>query len=241
MTKIIAHRGWQRRAPENTIPAFLDALEVADGIELDVQLAACGTPVVAHDDELSRIYGRDSRVEQLTADQLARLRPTDSYDADPDRLYVPTLREVLALIPTECLLNIEIKAPKVRRVTPTRAIAELLEETEHEPLVSSFNPLELLRIGYQRRRTRLGLIYSPEESYLLREGLAAGPLGFLNLEALHPNWKLVSPDLLERAHERGWKVNVWTVNDPSRALWLREEGVDGFITDRPEELREHLG
>src|SRR5664279_1154546 len=49
--KLIAHRGISRERPENTLPAFLRALELgADGIELDVHCTKNGVVVVHHDD-----------------------------------------------------------------------------------------------------------------------------------------------------------------------------------------------
>lgn len=54
---IIAHRGASAEAPENTIEAFdLAYAEGADGLEFDVHLAACGTPVVIHDETLPTIW-----------------------------------------------------------------------------------------------------------------------------------------------------------------------------------------
>jgi hypothetical protein len=72
----LAHRGDWRRAPENTIGAFLAALEVpgCDGLELDVRAAAGGVPVVIHDDSLARVQGVALRVADLTADELSALR-----------------------------------------------------------------------------------------------------------------------------------------------------------------------
>ena len=49
----IAHRGGAQLMPENTLPAFADALaRGCDGVELDVQLTADGMAVVHHDDRL---------------------------------------------------------------------------------------------------------------------------------------------------------------------------------------------
>jgi glycerophosphoryl diester phosphodiesterase len=48
--KIIAHRGGAAIAPENTLPAFRQALALGvDGIELDLQLSDDGELVVIHD------------------------------------------------------------------------------------------------------------------------------------------------------------------------------------------------
>src|SRR4051794_25340229 len=52
---VIAHRGNSSVCPENTLPAFLSALEVkADLVELDYYHSADGVPVVIHDEILDR-------------------------------------------------------------------------------------------------------------------------------------------------------------------------------------------
>jgi len=51
---VIAHRGYAGVAPENTIEAVTRAADRDETamLEIDVQPAACGTPVVIHDERL---------------------------------------------------------------------------------------------------------------------------------------------------------------------------------------------
>ncbi|MFY0540865.1 glycerophosphodiester phosphodiesterase [Nannocystis pusilla] len=72
---ILAHRGASDTHLENTLPAFLHALERgADGVELDVQLSRDGEVVVFHDPELVRLAGRQQRIEHTTWDELAQVQ-----------------------------------------------------------------------------------------------------------------------------------------------------------------------
>jgi glycerophosphoryl diester phosphodiesterase len=54
--------------------------------------------------------------------------------------------------------------------------------------------------------------------------------------AVHPPaWALGDPaGLVAQAHDRGLRVNVWTVNQPDQMLGLRDAGVDAVITDVPD-------
>lgn len=245
MTLYLAHRGMNRRALENTLPAFELARTHADGVELDVQLARCGTPVVFHDDALSRIFGIPGTIEDFTAEELSRLAPAPVSDFHaPEGNWtpsaeerIPTLAEALDLLGSEFFVNIEIKAPRLRRRTPTAAVAEMLSERRGHYVVSSFNPVELARFRRLCPSVPIGYLFDPRSNVVLRQGWPAPVLGLGGLSAIHPNFKLVSPDLVERAHARGWKVNVWTVNDPDRAAWLVREGVDGLISDAPDRIR----
>jgi glycerophosphoryl diester phosphodiesterase len=48
-----------------------------------------------------------------------------------------------------------------------------------------------------------------------------------------PWYKLVTPELVKKAHKRGIRVIPWTVNEPEDMQRLIEMGVDGLITDYP--------
>jgi glycerophosphoryl diester phosphodiesterase len=237
-----------RRALENTLPALAMARDFADGVELDVQLARCGTPVVFHDDALEQIFGVPGVIGDYTAAELAELEPSPSSDfsipysdwkPSPEER-IPTLAQALDLFDDDFLVNVEIKAPTVRLETATASVAQMLDERSGNYLVSSFNPIELARFARLNRRVPIALLFGPDSNYVLRQGWSAPVLGVAGLVAIHPNWKLVSPDLIERAHGRGWRVHVWTVNDAERAAWLRREGVDAIISDVPDVLGQTL-
>ena len=106
---VLAHRGANRQAPENTVPAMVRALEVgADGVELDVHRTADGALVVRHDVETPV-----GPVTRLTRAELAVALPE-----------VPVLEEVLDVCRGR-LVNVEIKDPDPRAVD--RAAVALLE------------------------------------------------------------------------------------------------------------------
>lgn len=56
-----------------------------------------------------------------------------------------------------------------------------------------------------------------------------------------PFYKHITYDLLKEAHELGLKVYVWTVDSRSEMVRLREMGVDGIITNRPDILKSIVG
>ena len=111
---LIAHRGWQRRFPENTLPAISGALDVgARYIEIDVQLSADGVPVLFHDRTLDRLCRQGGPIHHYT---LAQLREFSAYE--PDRFgdqflgtAITPLRDVSALLAahTDAHLFLEVK------------------------------------------------------------------------------------------------------------------------------------
>ena len=73
-TEVFAHRGASGYAPENTLEAFLLAIEQgADGIELDVQLSKDGVPVVIHDETVDRVTGQSGFVKDFTLQELKEM------------------------------------------------------------------------------------------------------------------------------------------------------------------------
>ena len=52
--------------------------------------------------------------------------------------------------------------------------------------------------------------------------------------------RVVTPRLVDLAHERGQRVHVWTVDDAGDMRRLLDLGVDGIMTDQLETLRDVL-
>ncbi|WP_425514228.1 glycerophosphodiester phosphodiesterase [Deinococcus aestuarii] len=214
---LLGHRGSPRQHRENTLPSFQAALDAGlDGVELDVRRLADGTLVVHHDEAL--FDGR--RLADLTRAQLA---------PHP----VPTLEEVCAwAADTGALLNVELKYESTRPDDRVPGTAELLRRHGLGPstIVSSFNPLFLAALRNAAPEVGRGFLFDRAP------GLAPLIAARLGVSALHPRRTLVTPALVEAARRRGWRVNVWTVNDPDLARRLVALGVDGLIGDVPEVL-----
>jgi glycerophosphoryl diester phosphodiesterase len=202
----LAHRGDWRWAPENSPAAFRAALGVpgCDGLEFDVRAAADGEPVVVHDETLARVQGRPERVDELGA---AALRA----------LGVPSLAEVLATLPGDAYLDVELKGP------PQRAVLGVLEAGRGRGLdgaiVSSFEPLTLAwlaraRPGWPRWLNALDL------SPLTIEGARA--LGCAGISVL---WRAVDARSARAVTAAGLGLAAWTVRRRATLRRLERLGV----------------
>ena len=107
-TKIYAHRGASKYAPENTMPAFQLALDMnADGIETDVQLTKDGVPILIHDEKLKRTTTGSGYVKDYTLEELQQLDAGSWFDATFTGTKLITLEQLLQWIkPTYLLLNL---------------------------------------------------------------------------------------------------------------------------------------
>ncbi len=71
---VIAHRGYSRVAPENTLLAYQKAIEVgADMVEMDINLTKDGELVMIHDHFLERTTNGFGLVQDCTLDELKQL------------------------------------------------------------------------------------------------------------------------------------------------------------------------
>ena len=206
---VIGHRGASRAEKENTPAAFRRAAEMgADGVELDVRLAADGRLVVCHD--------------ALPADPLA-----------VDRLC--SFGEVLDACGS-MLVNVEIKNneteadfdPSMAVVEPV--LAELASRGDPERwLISSFSLATIDRCHAVDPQFATALLVLGAKERLLDKIVDSGH------SALHPHVDAVDPELVDRCVERGLAVNTWTCNDAARIRELEAIGVHGVCTDVPDE------
>jgi glycerophosphoryl diester phosphodiesterase len=211
---VLAHRGANRLAPENTVAAMALAVEHgADGVELDVHRSADGALVVRHDaDTPAGLIG------ELT---LAAIRAEL-----PD---VPVLAEVLDVC-RGTLVNVEVKDPDP---SAAEALVELLDVRTGPPddvLVSSFDWATVDRVRAAAPDVPTGLLsFGADPNDVLAAAVARGHT------AVHPDvWTLSNDDVaafVARAHADGVRVNVWTVNEADQVTALRDMGVDAVITD----------
>ena len=238
--RILGHRGASSDAPENTLAAFLLALEQgADGVELDARLCRSGEVVVFHDERLERLTGGRGRVVETSWGELSRLEVRRSGTSGGAPARIPLLSEVLEALPRTAFVNVELKSEDWNGTRVADAAGSLLEAGGHDGhvVVSSFDPRCLLRLALGHPRLKRGLLLDPDRSQLVQRHLT---LPLLGRDAVHPEVSHLEERDVRRWHASGREVAVWTVDDPQVARRLRGWGVDTCITNRPGALRAEL-
>lgn len=110
-----------------------------------------------------------------------------------------------------------------------KVMAVVLEKNIQDfVIIQSFDPrtLQVVHRKYPEVMTALLVENLNSQEKNLRE------LGFTPT-IYSPYHKLVTPQLVQRTHERGMKLVPWTVNELSEMLQLKQQGVDGIISDYP--------
>ena len=227
----IAHRGAGKLAPENTLAAFrLGASFGYRMFEFDVKLSGDGKSVLMHDDTLDRTTSGRGRLDALTLGELAALDAgtwhSPLYAGEP----IPTLAGIAAYTRANGLMvNIEIKPMPGAEERTGAAVAldalALWHGADVPPLLSSFSEsaLEAARLAAPDLPRALLLEKLPGD-WLHR-------LERLDCVALDANHNELDPNVIQAAHNAGYRVLCYTVNTPERAKELFEWGLDGLITD----------
>ena len=236
---VVAHRGASGERLENTIESCRLAVEVgAPMLEVDVQLADDDELVVFHDQDLARLGGGDRRaVEQMSGAELATvdlsLVRDDSPDGEPLRGRAPALAELLAALPPEHPIDVEIKRFRANYSWLARGVANALAERPNV-LVSSFDWQALAYV-----RVLLPHIpVAPIEGRRPEAVLDAAKK--LDAWSIHVHRRLANGELVAAARAAGRPLLVYTVNDAAEARELFAIGVAGVFSDYPARLLREL-
>jgi len=233
---VTAHRGFSGDAPENTLAAFKKAMEVgSDMMELDVRFSKDGQIVVMHDDTLDRTTNGRGKVSDYTLKELKQFDAGSWFAPQFSGEHIPTLVEVLELAKGKIRVNIEIKDESLGRYKITDLADRALQEVkkagmEDQVIYVSFYPVALERIQERDSRLWVGLLYHRPWNSLheVTGGKSFPVLGLRN--------SYLTKGKIDKIHQQGMKVNVYTVNSEEEMEQFIRWGVDGIITNHPDRL-----
>jgi glycerophosphoryl diester phosphodiesterase len=164
-SKLIAHRGYQRHYPENSLLAIERAIACgALFIEIDVQFSADGMPLLYHDDHLKRISGQKEKLSQQIFETLKNITA-----GEPDRfkqafidVKITALSELVKLLQRHPAVQVlvELKEEAVRDNTAIfclNRIRETLAPVIEQCILISFD-IDALRTAKNIGFTRLGAV-----------------------------------------------------------------------------------
>lgn len=229
-----AHRGGASAAPENTLKAFQDAVDLGYRyVETDVHATSDGILVAFHDNDLSRTCGVDKKISEVTWHELRTVRVNGS---DP----IPLLADILGTWP-ELRVNIDCKSegalqPLVETMRTMDCLDRVcigsfsdsrmnrIRQALGSGLCSSMPPREvakMLAITSMRLPSRGGWV-----AHAAQVPVTQGPI------------PIVTRRFVEKSHQLGIHVHVWTIDDPVEMARLLDLGVDGIMTDDTRALRD---
>lgn len=233
-----AHRGASFDYPENTILALKEGIKSgANGLEIDVHKTKDNNLVVIHDENIERTYLGKGLVKDFTLDELRKFKNRKKLFRDNIECHIPTLEEVLKLIKgKDITLNIELKTDEIHYDGIESDVISLINEYKlnKQIILSSFNHDSIKIVKSLDSSIKTGILYDKQIENVINYAKS------LEVDALHPDLRLVSRELIQEAHENNLKVNIYTVNNPIYMRFLIKSKADGLFTDYPELLNEIL-
>jgi len=229
--KVIAHRGFRKKFPENTIPAFTDAFRIgSDAVELDVHLTKDEKVVVFHDFDLYRFFGIRSNVGDLTLNEIRK------FVFPGTKTQIPTLEEVLSTIGgKEIFVELKTVMDDGTICYPglTERVTEIVLNSVAPDLIRiiSFNPLSIARVREISRNIETGLDISESSTELFSIPVFKDFLERNRVDHIFPEYPLLKNK--EFFKLRDVKISPWTINDPEQISGM-ENYFYAVVTDFPD-------
>jgi len=236
---LFGHRGCSKAAPENTFASFKKILEnKIPGVELDVHLCKSGEIVVIHDLNLKRTTGKDALVAETNLDDIKKLDAGLWFDKSFKGEKIPTLDEVFKLMGTNVYYDIEIKHQNRQYGELEEKLVAKIREWGYEDrvIISSFNPIAVLGVRKADPELNTAVIYTnwKELPWYLRNG---GGKYICKPNILKPTRYKINPfTIFLNKKIEGYTVVTWTEDDPEKAEKYINMGVDGIVTNVPEDM-----
>jgi glycerophosphoryl diester phosphodiesterase len=216
----ISHRGLRHSAPENSVPAFLAAIEAgAEAVELDIHASSDGILFVHHDASPAPADSANDAppgFSSLLSADISKVR-LDGGAA------IPTLDDVIEAIDGRAGIFIEVKAPQIEEAT-VRCLKRHIRRID-QIAVHSFDHRVVRKIAGLFPSVRTGIL---QVSYLVDTCAAMRLAGASDL------WQqvdFIDAALVSGVHACRGRVIAWTANSPAQWDQLESLGVDAVCTD----------
>ena len=236
--RLMAHRGFTPYAPQNSLPAFLEAgRRNFWAIETDVRMTVDGHLVCIHDETVDSLYMASGAVAEMTLNELRALVRRETKKDYPEQymdggthrwnaqeLCVPLYSQYLQICRAcKAVPFIELKTDDVGRVMDAVAKSGLEEENV---VMSTANLDRLLEVRKYSSRTFIHWIFGNEAR--IDELAGAGFAGM--------SWKIDDPlaqprELIDLSHQVGLRVCLRAADSVESVRCMLDLGLDYLPTN----------
>lgn len=225
----IGHRGSPQLITENTLPSFERAIQQGvDGLEFDIRLSKDNQIVVFHDKDLKRLSDKTEQVEQLSLAELQTIELHKQPNQVED-VYIPSLKELVPLLARVKVVNIEIKSDSLFHGHGIiKPLIQFLDKyhLDDKCIISSFNPLILMKLRLKRPDTIIGFLYNSKHLFSVWDNM----IWMLRVhpDNLHIHYSLLNSWIVKWARKKGMRINSYTINEKEI---FKKTNIDGVFTD----------
>jgi glycerophosphoryl diester phosphodiesterase len=230
---IIGHKGTSAYAPENTLASIRKAVDMGvKCIEIDVQLTIDKEVVVIHDYTLDRTTNGKGWIKEKTLEEIKTHSAGSWFGTEFIEEKVPTLAEVVKVLPKDVWLNIEIKSIARERGDIEERILAIVKAHDilDRVIISSFDHVSLLKFRGLDQDIKIGLLVY---AYWIQPWEMIEQSGIIPY-SIHPAIEYLDEAFVAEGKKRGYKVFPYTVNTKDEYLYAMKLGVDGVFSDYPD-------
>ncbi len=228
-TFVCAHRGDVKKAPENTLPSFKSAIKKGvHMIEFDVRMTKDGHLVIMHDEKVDRTTNGKGKVQDLLSEEIYKLDAGKWFDETFAGTKVPSLYEVMNIIPYGILCNVHVYGDEF----VTEVVAITLKETGQmgRCFIACNNEKQLEAV--RRKVPEMKVCLLPEKLEKRRDFIERAirlKVSYVQV-SFTQGFDRLKEDV-ELAHQNGIKVNFFSAQDRETIKLLAEMGIDYILTD----------
>ena len=213
------HRGDTSIFLENTIEAFQSAVSLGYlYLETDLRETSDGKIITFHDPNLKRITGANITISETKFSDI-RMRRL------PSREIIPTIDELLEEFP-DSFFNMDLKVNQIeekvlKKINSHNALERVCLGSFNSKVIKKINSLE------PKILTSMGISQVIMYKFFQKKNIS-------KLIQIPTRWngiKVITKKFIDRLHNDGLKVHVWTINKETEMQSLIDLGVDGIMTD----------
>jgi len=231
---ICAHRGANKTHPENTIAAFKEAIRLGvQMIEFDVQLTQDNKLVIMHDATVNRTTNGFGEVSELT---LTEIRELDAGSWKAEKFNgekVPTLQEVLRIMPQNIWLNIHLKGDRRVGVETTKMV---MAENRVQQSVIACGKKAAKGVKHINKNIKICNMERSTSRVSYIDQTIKKNFAFLQIKNSRDDVNMLRD--LKKLKQNGVRVNYFHSEKKEQVKELLDAGVDFILTDNLEEMLE---
>ena len=234
---VIAHRGDHTNAPENTLAAYQNAINVqADFIEIDLRTTKDNQLVIMHNENIEHMTGKSALVSDLLFDSISAIKIREAMHPEWGLHTIPTFKEVLKLCKGKINIYLDFKAANV-----AETFKQILEEGMENHIVVYINDPSQLN-DWETIAPEMPLMISlPREIKTKKEMFKL--LDEINIDILDGSYSEYNSETVAAAKEKN--IPIWAdiqAKDEGADNWKAalKLGLNGLQTDHPKALIDFL-
>jgi glycerophosphoryl diester phosphodiesterase len=231
--KVIAHRGYSKKFPENTLLAFEEALKIgADAIELDVHFSRDHQLIVHHDYDLAHPSGGKGLLPQTDAVYIKALDAGSWFNSAFSEERIPFLGEVFEKLGKRTEYELELKGFTEEFVQAVLQLAQHYDVLRHIEFTSPHAYL-LTTLKRLCPQAKVGMFVAPPPEWMdqnlwqeitTRHALLGG------VDLVHIPIELLNEAFVEKLHEHGLGVHAADCDTAKEIAVAYACGADQFST-----------